>query len=200
TIAHTYWRNQITLVVARRADLAAPLPFAAGSKAFHLWQASPGFDVNAWSSYRHLKLAIMLDVFNAHALLFGSTLMVLCLILQAVGVVIVMNHVKPAVSRLIARRQMALAQCTFFLGALVLMLSHLIQIYAWGAALNLAGALTNEHQAMLFAGSTYTTVGFITDPLSLDWQLAAIIMATNGLFAFAWSTSALFGLSRVLYP
>ena len=139
-------------------------------------------------------------VFNAQALLFGSGVMVLCLIVQAFAVVLVMNPVKSGVRKLVKQGQALLAQCIFFGGIVILLLSHLTQIYVWGASLNLAGILANQHQAMLFAGSTYTTVGFVNDPLAQNWQLAAIIMATNGFFSFAWSTSAMFSLSRVLYP
>ncbi len=140
------------------------------------------------------------DIFNTPALLFGSLVMVVCLIVQGLAVVIVMNPVKSRIRRLVSQRSFIVAQCVFFGGAVILLLSHLAQIYAWGLSLNLTGILLNQHQAMLFAGSTYTTVGFVDDPLAQDWQLAAIIMATNGFFSFAWSTSAMFGLSRVLYP
>lgn len=140
------------------------------------------------------------NIFNTHALLFGCGTMVLCLILQGLAVLIVMNPLKSRICMLNKDRHIILAQCVFFAGALVLLFSHLAQVYVWGILLNLSGILSDQHEAMLFAGSTYTTVGFVNNPLPREWQLAAIIMATNGFFSFAWSTSALFGLSRELYP
>lgn len=140
------------------------------------------------------------DVFNAEALVFGSSVMLLCLLVQALTVVLVMNPVKDQARRLARQKQAILAQFVFFGATVLLLLSHLAQVYIWGLSFNLSGILENPHQAMLFAGSTYTTVGFVEDPLAQKWQLAAIIMATNGFFSFAWSTSAMFGLSRVLYP
>jgi predicted amidohydrolase len=52
TLGDNYWMNQTKLVGGRRADLAVPLVFPVGSKAFQMWQSSRGFDINAWSSYR----------------------------------------------------------------------------------------------------------------------------------------------------
>ncbi len=140
------------------------------------------------------------DVFNAEALLFGCGVMLLCLAVQAITVVLVMNPVKMQASSLVKRKRHLVAQLVFFGATVLLLLSHLAQVYIWGLSFNLAGIIENDHEAMLFAGSTYTTVGFVDDPLAQKWQLAAIIMATNGFFSFAWSTSAMFGLSRILYP
>jgi hypothetical protein len=52
----------------------------------------------------------------------------------------------------------------------------------------------------MLAGSSYTTVGFISDALPVEWQLLIVIMATSGVFAFGWSTSIMFSLSRFVYP
>jgi hypothetical protein len=56
------------------------------------------------------------------------------------------------------------------------------------------------HQAMVYAGSTYTTVGFISDPLPTQWQLLSVIMAVSGLLSFGWSTAVMFILSQALFP
>jgi hypothetical protein len=86
------------------------------------------------------------------------------------------------------------------LGVVILLTSHLLQIYVWGLALNLYGVIDSLHKAMVYAGSTYTTVGFITDPLPTQWQLLSIIMAVSGLFAFGWSTAVVFIISQALFP
>lgn len=51
TLGGGYWMNQSKLIAGRRADLAAPLAFPAGSKALARWRAAPGFDIGAWSAY-----------------------------------------------------------------------------------------------------------------------------------------------------
>lgn len=139
-------------------------------------------------------------VFNPIAILSGTGIMLLCLVVQAVAVVIVMNGVKPHITTLVQGRHPLRAQVAFFGGAVILLASHLLQIYIWGLFLTYAGIMANEHQAMLFGGSTYTTVGFVNDPLPTKWQVATIIMATNGYFSFAWSTTAMIRLSYQLFP
>ena len=54
--------------------------------------------------------------------------------------------------------------------------------------------------AVIFAGSTYTTVGFTDDPLGAGWQLLAVTMAISGLFSFGLSTSVMFMLAQAVYP
>jgi hypothetical protein len=82
----------------------------------------------------------------------------------------------------------------------MLLISHLVQIYIWGLSLTLFDIIPNSHQAMVFAGSTYTTVGFVTDPLPIQWQLMTVIMAASGFFSFGWSTAVMFLLSQALFP
>lgn len=139
-------------------------------------------------------------VFNLTALIIGSATMLVCLFIQAISVHLVSLHFKPRIAHQVARRRPFLAQQIFLVAALILLISHLLQIYVWGSALYMSGAEPNSHQAMVFAGSTYTTVGFANDPLPIGWQLVTIIMATSGLFSFGWSTSVMFLLAQALYP
>jgi hypothetical protein len=140
------------------------------------------------------------NVFNWPAVLLGGTIMLVCLVVQAGFVVAVMTVAKSWIRILVAGKKMARAQVVFFLGILVLLLSHLAQIYIWGVAINMAGIVANVHTALILAGSTYTTIGFATDTLPQHWQLLLVIMATSGFFGFGWSTSIMFSLSRFLYP
>ncbi len=125
--------------------------------------------------------------------------MLACLAVQAGFVVTVMTVAKARIRTLITARKKVKAQAVFFIGILVLLLSHLAQISIWGVALYLSGLLPNVHSAIIFAGSTYTTIGFAANPLPLQWQMLLVIMAVNGVFSFGWSTSIMFNLSRFLY-
>lgn len=139
-------------------------------------------------------------VFNFKALFVGCTAMLICLILQATAAHAVSLQMKPRIEALQARKKHYRAQLFFLASALLLLGSHLCQIYVWGSSLWIFGAEENHHIALVFAGSTYTTVGFADDPLPLSWQLTTIIMATSGLFSFGWSTSIMLLLAQTLYP
>lgn len=92
-----------------------------------------------------------------------------------------------------------LAHLLFFASIVILLMSHLAQILIWPMFLYWPGIMPNPNHAVLLAGSTYTTVGFVTDTLPEQWQLLEVIMAVTGLFAFAWSTSIFYALSQQLY-
>jgi len=139
-------------------------------------------------------------VFNFDALILGCATILLCLIIQALFVMLVTSKFKTGVRNLINGDRWMLAQVVFFAGILMLLISHLVQIYVWGLALTLFDIIPNQHQAMVFAGSTYTTVGFVTDPLPVHWQLITVIMAASGFFSFGWSTAVMFLLSQALFP
>ncbi len=139
-------------------------------------------------------------VFNFDALILGCITIVLCLIVQALFVMLVTTKFKNGVSKLVSESRWVMAQSVFFAGILLLLISHLVQIYIWGLSLNLFDIIPNQHQAMVFAGSTYTTVGFVTDPLTDHWQLITVIMACSGFFSFGWSTAVMFLLSQALFP
>lgn len=139
------------------------------------------------------------DIFNWPALVIGCCAMLSCLVVQGASVVLVMTQFKGRVRTMAQQRRTLPAHGLFFAGILVLLMSHLLQMYIWALYLYVPGIMVNIHRAILLAGSTYTTVGFANDTLPLDWQLLAVIMATTGLFAFAWSTSIMYALSQQLY-
>lgn len=139
-------------------------------------------------------------VFNFDALILGCVTILVCLIVQALFVMLVTSKFKTGVRQLIKEDRWMLAQTVFFAGILMLLISHLVQIYVWGLSLTLFDIIPNQHQAMVFAGSTYTTVGFVTDPLPVHWQLITVIMAASGFFSFGWSTAVMFLLSQALFP
>lgn len=139
-------------------------------------------------------------VFNLQAFLLGCGMLFICLVVHAFFVLLVTTRFKASIQRSIQEKRNLSAHMYFFLSIVTLLISHLIQIYAWGAFTFLWGVIPNEHQAMVFAGSTYTTVGFTSDPLPIEWQLLTIIMAVSGLFSFGWSTAIMFLLSQALFP
>jgi len=139
------------------------------------------------------------DIFNGPALVVGCSAMLLCLLVQGGTVVLVMTQFKNRIRTLALAKRNFTAHLMFFSAILILLMSHITQIYIWGLFLFMPGILDNIHQAMLLAGSTYTTVGFANDNLALQWQLLSVTMAITGLFAFAWSTSIMYGLSQQLY-
>ncbi len=140
------------------------------------------------------------DVFNPAALLLGCFTMIVCLLFQAYIINLAINFVPRIAAQLRGFDERIIAQFKFLLGALILVLTHIAQIYIWGTSLRLAGVIGDLNAAVIFAGSTYTTMSFVSDPLPPNWQLITIIMAASGLFSFGWSTSIMFVLAQRLFP
>ena len=81
---------------------------------------------------------------------------------------------------------------TFFFIAIV----HICEILLWCFFLLFLGLIDDAVQALLFAGSCYTTVGFVTDILPTGWKSLAFFIAFTGLFSLAWTTSVLIGMTN----
>ena len=75
------------------------------------------------------------NVFNVPALLTGCLMMLLCLIAQGSTVVLVMTKFKPRVHTLMVRNQSLAAHVYFFGAILMLLMSHLLQIFIWAKCL-----------------------------------------------------------------
>jgi hypothetical protein len=50
--------------------------------------------------------------------------------------------------------------------------------------------------AILFAGSCYTTLGFVEDILPNGWKSLAFFISFSGLFSLAWTTSIMIGMTN----
>lgn len=139
------------------------------------------------------------DILNWPAFLIGCAALLVCLSVQGSTVTLVMTVFKDKLRTAVSGKRNLAAHVFFFSAILVLLTSHLLQIYIWSLFLYFPGIVDNIHRAVLLAGSTYTTVGFASVTLPLRWQLLEVTMAVTGLFAFAWSTSIMYALSQQLY-
>lgn len=139
-------------------------------------------------------------VFNFEALILGCLILLACVVIQGLFVLLATSKGKSGIKKFVFTNKTLRAHAVFMACVLILLASHLTQIYVWGIALHTSGIIPNQHQAMVYAGSTYTTVGFISDPLPTEWQLVSVIMGASGLFAFGWSTAIMLMLSQALFP
>lgn len=82
----------------------------------------------------------------------------------------------------------------FYCSLIVMMLAHIIEIAIWAWFLTTTQLVNNFHKAMVFSGSTYTTVGFGQDLLPSGWEIITVVIAMSGMFAFAWTTSLMISM------
>ena len=84
----------------------------------------------------------------------------------------------------------------FYLSFIRIALVHVFEIYVWGFYLAVLGFLPNVVKAVLFAGSCYTTIGFVEDVLPYGRKSLAFYIALSGFFCLAWTTSAMIDMTQ----
>jgi len=134
------------------------------------------------------------EVLPAADLFFGAAMLILIMLIHAAGV-------RAATNRLLHRTAVILARPTqwradlLMSGIVFILLSlHLVELFAWAAALVYSGLVSDWRAAGFFAGNTYTTIGYGGDILPSGWRMLAPFIAISGLFTFGWSGSVLVDL------
>jgi hypothetical protein len=84
----------------------------------------------------------------------------------------------------------------FYLSFIFIALIHILEIGIWAHYLIMLGLLTDPLQSLLFAGSCYTTVGFVQDILPEGFKTLAFFIAFTGLFSLAWTTTILIDMTK----
>jgi hypothetical protein len=85
----------------------------------------------------------------------------------------------------------------FYLSFILIAVVHIFEILLWGMFLFRLDLIENPIDALLFAGSCYTTVGFVADILPVGWKSLAFFIAFTGLFSLAWTTSIMIGMTTI---
>ncbi len=84
---------------------------------------------------------------------------------------------------------------TYMVSITLLMLLQVFAILCWGGFMLLLGLMEHPLNALLFAGSCYTTIGIISDVMPSAWKMQAIFISLSGLFAIALSTAAMLNMA-----
>lgn len=103
------------------------------------------------------------------------------------------NHVYMRFERL-TRQNLNLYQYNrvffhFYLTFVFLAIIHILEIIFWALIIISLEIMSQPLDALLFAGSCYTTVGFESDTLKEGWKGFAFFISLSGLFSLAWTTS-----------
>ena len=83
----------------------------------------------------------------------------------------------------------------YFAAIIYLMIVQIMVIILWGGALRALSLIKDPLEAIMFAGSCYTTMGIVTEVMPTGWKFIAIVIALSGLFAIALATSSMINMS-----
>jgi len=84
----------------------------------------------------------------------------------------------------------------FYASIFLILLVHFAEILMGAASFLIFGVEKTLIRALMMAGSTYTTVGFVSDSMPVGWKLYPLFLAITGLFNFAWSTGVMMNMSN----
>lgn len=85
----------------------------------------------------------------------------------------------------------------YFLAITFLMAVQIVVIICWGLALNGLSLVKDPKEAIIFAGSCYTTLGYAVQELPAGWKFIPSVIALSGLFAIALATASMISMSML---
>lgn len=81
----------------------------------------------------------------------------------------------------------------------ILFFTHMIEALAWGLFFRRIGELQSLDEAIYFAGTSLTALGYGDLVLKHPWQRLGPVMATNGILMYGCSTAFLFLVIQSLW-
>jgi hypothetical protein len=85
----------------------------------------------------------------------------------------------------------------YFLAITFLMIVQILVIIGWGLALYALSLIKDLREAIIFAGSCYTTLGYAIQELPESWRFIPVVIGLSGLFAIALATAAMINMSAL---
>ena len=93
------------------------------------------------------------------------------------------------------RQRYNLVFLNYFVSIIGLIMVQTLAIAVWALMLRVMGLIDDPLDAILFAGSCYTTIGIVSDVMPPGWKLLALFIALSGLFSIALSTAVMLSMS-----
>ena len=83
----------------------------------------------------------------------------------------------------------------YFVSIIYLIMVQILAIAVWALLLRVMDLINDPVDALLFAGSCYTTIGIVSDVMPAGWKMLALFIALSGLFSVALSTAVMLSMS-----
>jgi hypothetical protein len=128
--------------------------------------------------------------------LLGAIMLLLVMVLHGLILLQITKRYEVKSFLYLAEKKYSEVTLYFYIGIFCLFLTHIAEIILWGIALYALKLVPALGQSILFSGSTYTAMGFMEDILPDGWKMLAVIIAFSGMFAFAWTASAMISMTK----
>lgn len=141
----------------------------------------------------HPGLATSLDL---PSYLLGGTMLLVVMVFHGLLLLQIAKRYEVKTFLYLAEKKYSAVAYCFYVSVFCLFLTHIAEILIWGLALYGFKLLPDLGESILFAGSTYTAMGFMEDILPDGWKMLAVIIAFSGMFAFAWTASVMISMTK----
>ena len=140
-----------------------------------------------------------IEFYGAFSLNVGLGILVLTLVLIFHGSAInrVLMRFERFTTQNLIQKQYNRVFFHFYSSFVLIAIIHIIEVFLWGMFIYRLDLISTPLDALLFAGSCYTTVGFVSDVLPTGWKSLAFFIAFTGLFSLAWTTSIMIGMTNI---
>jgi hypothetical protein len=126
-----------------------------------------------------------------YSLLVGLPVMLLCLVLQAVFLIVCLRRYM-RFRQIQPQSDQPLHDILLLaLIMLLLLLGNFLQMTVWAGLFVLLGEFDSFATALYFSGVSFTTLGYGDIVLSAQWRLLGPLEAANGILMFGVSTAAM---------
>jgi hypothetical protein len=132
--------------------------------------------------------------------LWSLPLIVMCVVIHAVGLMLIYREVIMIVNIAVVRRRF-FPMFVVVMGSVALLATvlHGLEGALWALAYRLLDALPDDRSAMLYSLSAITSYGHATLFLKERWQLMGALEALNGMLLFGLTTAFLFAMIREVW-
>jgi len=128
--------------------------------------------------------------------LIGAIMLLLVMVLHGFVLLQITKRYEVKSFLYISEKKYSEVTFCFYISIFCLFLTHIAEIILWGISLYVLKLVPVLGQSILFSGSTYTAMGFMEDILPDGWKMLAVIIAFSGMFAFAWTASAMISMTK----
>jgi len=128
-------------------------------------------------------------------LILGGMLLLLTAIVHGVGIsAVVLTHERQLALEAAHMRHHPLA--AFSLLIVVLLSTHLVEIFLWAMLFAEIGAIGDLRTAFYFSLVTYTTLGYQDVHFPPEYRILPAMLALAGVFMIGWTTGTLFAVTN----
>ena len=142
------------------------------------------------ATYHFTYLALFQDV------LLGVLGMILILVFHGISINTVLMRFERMTATNLVNKEYRWVYLHFYTSFAFIALIHIAEVLLWATFVYHLNLINTGSDSILFAGSCYTTLGFVEDILPNGFKTLAFFIAFIGLFSLAWTTSIMIGMTN----